>query len=109
MSEDEIEKLREEKMKNLQEREEAESQEQDQKERIKAQASKYFTDEASSRLGNKRLTDPDLVAQIETRIMQLGRTGQISEGEITDEQVKRMLKDLQGSGKDSRNISFRKK
>lgn len=108
MSDDELEKLREEKMQELQEQQESqEEQMEQQRQAIKQKASQYLTDEASSRLGNVRIARPEVAQSVEMQIAQLGETGRIRE--VTDEDLKQILKDIQKDrDEDKGNISFRK-
>jgi len=96
MDEDELEKIREKKLKEMQEQEEdAETDAENQRQQIKSMAAPYLTKEAKSRLGNIRAAKPEMTSQIETQIARLGQMGQISKGEITDSKLKQMLKELQ--------------
>ncbi len=104
--EDDLEELREEKRKELQEQD-VEEQEEQQREQISKMASKYLTSEAQSRLANIRAADPDKASAVETQIAKLGRAGQIDE--MTDDQLKSILKSLQNEkDKNQSNIKFRR-
>ncbi len=106
MSEDELEKLKREKMKKAQRgnNQSREMQEQQARKRLKKIASQILTDEARSRLGNIRVANPDMASTIELRLVQLHKMGSIN-GKITDDQLKNMLKKLQ-ENKDSTNIKY---
>ena len=106
MSEDELEKLKREKMKKAQRgnNQSREMQEQQARKRLKKIASQILTDEARSRLGNIRVANPDMASTIELRLVQLHKMGSIN-GKIMDDQLKNMLKKLQ-ENKDSTNIKY---
>lgn len=105
---DDLEKLREEKMKQLQEQQESqEEQVEEQRQAVKDEASKYLTDEARSRLGNVRVARPEIAESVEMKIAQLGRRGAI--GKVSDDDLKKILKDIQSDKeKQQGNISFRR-
>lgn len=110
---DELEKLKEERMKQRQQQQGGENQVnpeeqmEQRRQQIKQQAAQYLTKKAKSRLGNIRAADPDLAASIEMQIVQLGRTGQIDE--VTDDELKDILRSIQ-SEKDQNqtDIKFRR-
>ncbi len=108
MSDDELEKLREEKMQELQgQQEDQEEQIEQQRQAVKQKASKYLTDEARSRLGNVRVARPELAQSVEMQIARLGEMGRVQE--VTDSDLKQILKDIQSDRENSNgNISFRK-
>jgi len=109
MSEKEdIEKLKEERMEELQDGEvAAEDQAEERRQQIKQQAAQYLTEEARSRLGNIRAAEPDMAAAVEMQIAQLGETGRIDK--IDDDQLKDILRSI---GKERENdqtdIKFRR-
>lgn len=104
--EDELEELREQKKKEIQETD-REEQEKKQREQISQMASEYLTSEAQSRLANIKAADPDKASAVETQIAKLGRSGQVTE--ITDDQLKNILKSLQEEkDKNKSNIKFRR-
>lgn len=100
MTED-IEELRKEKLQEMQEEDERDEQ----REQIIQAAKQYLTDEAQSRLENIRVARPEQASMVESQIAKLGMTNRI-QGEITDEELKKMLKDLNQSGSDY-NIKHR--
>ena len=108
MSDDELERLREEKRKELQEQQQSqEDQVEQQRQAIKQKASQYLTDEARSRLGNVRAARPELAQSVEAQIARLGETGHIQK--VDDDSLKEILRDLQKDKEDSKgNISFRR-
>lgn len=93
---EDIEELREEKLKEL---EEQSDQEEDRREQVKDAASEYLSSEAQSRLENVRAARPEQASSIEEQIARLGMAGQI-QGEITDSELKTMLKKLNEKGSD---------
>ncbi len=54
-----------------------------------------LTPEARSRLAHLRLTNPEMVEQIELQIIQLAQMGRIN-SKITDDQLKQLLQNLVG-------------
>lgn len=104
VDEDELDKLREEKMEQLEDQEESRERQQEQ---VKQMASQYLTKEARSRLGNIRAAKPDLAQSIEMQIARLGRAGQVDR--VSDDQLKDILKSLQSERENSEsNIKFRR-
>lgn len=107
MDEEDLEKLKKEKMEDL-EGEEAGGAAEKKQERIRKQlkqiASQILTEEARSRLGNIRTAKPDLASAIEYQLVQLHRAGQIN-GKISDKELKRLLKKIQ-EGQDEQDIKY---
>lgn len=107
MSNKDLEKLKKEKLKQMQGGNSANMQKQQEEQarkRLKKIASQILTDEARSRLGNIRVAKPELASQIEMQLVQLYRSGSIRD-KITDDQLKDLLKTVQDS-KDSTNIKY---
>lgn len=104
MDEDKLDKLKKEKMKQLQgqgasdmDPQDMQAQQEEQmREQLKQIASQILTDEARSRLGNIRAAKPDMASQIELQLVQLYKMGQIQD-KITDDQLKDLLQRLQES------------
>jgi len=98
-----IEELRRRRMQELQQQaaaQQAASQEQEQARReLEAQKRQammqILTPEARGRLANLRLTKPELVDQIELQLIQLAQMGRVK-SQITDDQLKELLKNLVG-------------
>jgi len=109
MSDDELEAIRRQKEAQLREqalREQAQDQQiaeaQAQKEALLRQ---ILTPEARARLTNIRMVKPQFAEQIEIQLIQLASSGRLR-GQVTDEQLKGLLKQLQGQERE-RKISFR--
>ena len=71
---------------------EAQAQFEAQKKQILAQ---ILTPEARNRLGNLKLTKPELVNQIELQLIQSAQAGSLR-GKVTDEQLKVLLRQIAG-------------
>ena len=93
--EDELERLREEKMKELQERDEGEAQEQKQRAEAqkKAVLRKSLEPEARERLQALRMAKPQFAEQVERQVVALAQSGRL-QGKIDEEQMKQILKEL---------------
>lgn len=108
MSEDELEKLREKRRKELKEKK---GSEEDQERAAAAEAQKkaalrqILTPEARQRLSNLKTVKPDFAESIEQQLILLHSRGRV-QGKIDDDQLKEMLKKAQ-SGK--RDINIRRK
>jgi programmed cell death protein 5 len=99
--EDELERLREEKMKELQERDEGEAQEQKQRAEAqkKAVLRKSLEPEARERLQALRMAKPQFAEQVERQVVALAQSGRL-QGKIDEEQMKQILKELQPDSDD---------
>ena len=108
MPDEDIEKLREQKRKELEQQQESQEQQiEEQRKAIKQKASQYLTDEARSRLGNVRVARPEVAQSVEMQIAQLGERGAFQK--VTDSDLKEILQDIQKDKDDSKgNISFRR-
>jgi programmed cell death protein 5 len=110
MSEDDLDKLREERRKQLQDGEnqvDPEEQQEQQRESIKKMAAQYLTKEARSRLGNIRVAQPDLASSIEMQVYRMGQSGQVDK--IDDDQLKRILRQIQDDkDQNQTDIKFRR-
>ncbi|MDY6769215.1 MAG: DNA-binding protein [Candidatus Nanohaloarchaea archaeon] len=105
MDEDELEKLKQEKLDQMEGNEvDAEQQQEQIRQQLKQVASQILTDEARSRLGNIRAAKPDLASAIEYQLVQLHKAGQI-QGKIDDDQLKRLLKRVQEE-QDEQDIKY---
>lgn len=103
MDEDELEKLKKEKLQEM-EQDGGDQQEEQIRQQLKQIASQILTEDARSRLGNIRVAKPDLASSIEFQLVQLHRAGQIRD-KITDDQLKELLKKIQESD-DERDIRY---
>lgn len=108
MPDDDLEKLREQKRKELQQQQDDQEQQiEEQRKAIKQKASEYLTDEARSRLGNVRVAKPELAQSVEMQIAQLGERGAFQK--VTDSDLKEILQDIQNDKNNNEgNISFRR-
>ncbi|MDY6766152.1 MAG: DNA-binding protein [Candidatus Nanohaloarchaea archaeon] len=105
MDEDDLERLKEEKLDELEGEEvDAEQQQEKIRQQLRQVASQILTDEARSRLGNVRAAKPDLASAIEYQLVQLHKAGQI-QSKIDDDQLKRLLKRVQQE-QDDQDIKY---
>ncbi|MFB6292201.1 MAG: DNA-binding protein [Candidatus Nanohaloarchaea archaeon] len=105
VDDEELEKLREERMQDLESGEDSREEDAErQRDQIRQKAAKYLTSEAKSRLGNIRAAKPDLASSIEMQIARLGDSGQIEK--VGDDQLKDILRKLQNS-RDESDIKHR--
>jgi programmed cell death protein 5 len=65
-----------------------------------------MTDEAKQRLSNIKLVKPEMAENIENQLVQLAQSGRLS-GKITEEQLLRLLKQIQDRKRDSK-IKFKR-
>ena len=110
--EDELEKLREERLKELQDQggsEQAEEQMKAQQQQAEAQKQallrQYLTDGARKRLNTIRMSKPDFADQVEQQLLALAQSGRI-QGQIDEDKMKELLKELKPDSK-SFNIRHR--
>ncbi len=109
---EELEKLREERSKELQEQgsqdqESAEEAREQQKESIWNQAKQHMTSEAISRLGNVKAANEELALSVAQQVTRLGASGQI--GKVDEDQMKKILRSLQSEKeKNESDIKFRR-
>jgi programmed cell death protein 5 len=109
MSDEELDAIRKRKLAQLQEQalqdqaqEQAAAEAQAQKDAV---LRRILTPEARARLSNIRMVKPQFAEQIEIQLIQLAGAGRLR-GQVTDEQLKKLLKQLQGQERE-RKISFR--
>ncbi|PSP70156.1 DNA-binding protein [Halobacteriales archaeon QH_6_68_27] len=100
-SDEELERLREEKMEQLQdqqggeETQEAREAQREQREaQKKALLRQHLTDEARKRLNTIKMSKPQFGEQVEQQVVALAQSGRI-QGRIDDEKMKAILKELQ--------------
>jgi programmed cell death protein 5 len=112
-SQDDLEKLREEKMQELRERKQQEGgeSEADEARRQQAEAQKkallrqHLTDGARKRLNSVKMSKPEFGEQAEQQIVALAQRGQIG-GKIDEEKMKALLKELKP---DSKSFNVRRR
>lgn len=103
---DELKEKKKEKLKNQMERQEVEEEKRKQMEQQKqALLKQILTTDARSRLSNLRMAKPDFTEKVEMQLIQVAKTGRI-DLPINDEQLKKILKKLQGN-KESIDIERR--
>lgn len=102
---DRLEKLREQKMQELQDQaeqqqsEEAQEQARQQQEAQKeALLRQYLTDDARQRLNAIQMSKPDFADQVERQLVALAQSGRI-QGKIDEEQMKDLLRELKPESK----------
>lgn len=99
-SDDELERIREKKMQELQEQ----AQEQDQSEAMEAQREQmeaqkkallrqHLTDGARKRLNTVKMSKPQVGEQVEQQVVALAQSGRL-QGKIDEEKMKQLLKEL---------------
>ena len=101
-NEEELEKLRQEKMENLQNEREGQGVDEEAKEaqreqmeaKKKAMLRKHLTDGARKRLNTVKMSKPDFGEQVEQQVLALAQSGRI-QGKIDEEKMKQLLKELQ--------------
>lgn len=102
-SDEELEELRRRRMAQLQRagsEDQRRAQQQQQVERQKqAIIRKILTPEARQRLTNIRMVKPEFAEDLEMQLIQLAQSGRL-QGQVTDEQLKRTLVQLQGQKKE---------
>jgi programmed cell death protein 5 len=105
-TDDEIEKLREKKLEQLQEQQEGgagdearEAQRQQAEAQKKALLRKSLTDSARQRLNSVKMSKPEFAEQVEQQVVALARSGRI-QGQIDEEQMKSLLQELQPDQQD---------
>jgi len=112
MSEDkELAALRAKKQAELEQQYAAQQQQDAQMEVIEQQRTQalitILTDDARTRLLNIKLANPNLANTIENQLISLGQSGRLK-ARITDDQLKTMLRQLQGSKRES-SIHYKRK
>lgn len=99
-SEDELERIREQKRKQLEERGESEEQKEAMEaQRQQAEAQKkavlrqHLTDGARKRLNTVKMSKPDIGEQVEQQVVALAQSGRIQD-KIDEDKMKQILKEL---------------
>lgn len=112
-NQDDLDKLREEKMQELRERKQAqegnseaqEARQQEAEAQKKALLRQHLTDGARKRLNSVKMSKPDFGEQAEQQILALAQRGQIN-GKIDEEKMKALLKELKP---DSKSFNVRRR
>jgi programmed cell death protein 5 len=110
-SDEELEKLRQEKLEQLQEQgggpdEEAmEAQREQQEAQKKAILRQHLTDEARKRLNTVKMSKPEVGEQVEQQLVAVAQSGRI-QGKIDDEKMKQLLQELTP---DSKSFDIRRR
>lgn len=111
-SEDELERIREQKRKQLEEQqgqqgqEEAmEAQHQEAEAQKKAVLRQHLTDGARKRLNTVKMSKPDVGEKVEQQVVALAQSGRI-QGQIDEEKMKEILKELTP---DSKSFDIRRR
>ena len=103
---DRLEELREQKLKELQERQQGQSENQEAQEAAQQQAEaqkqallkQHLTDGARQRLNAVQMSKPQFAQQVEQQIIALARSGRV-QNRIDEDQMKALLKELQPESK----------
>ncbi|MFB6143888.1 MAG: DNA-binding protein [Candidatus Nanohaloarchaea archaeon] len=105
--EDEIEKLKEEKLREIQEGEEdQETRAEERKNQVWSQAKQYMSPDAKSRLANVKAANERLALAVARQIATLGKSGRIEK--VDEEQMKSILKSVQDQKGSEPDIKFRR-
>jgi programmed cell death protein 5 len=112
-NQDDLDKLREEKMQELRERKQAqegdgevqEARQQEAEAQKKALLRQHLTDGARKRLNSVKMSKPEFGEQAEQQILALAQRGQIN-GKIDEEKMKALLKELKP---DSKSFNVRRR
>lgn len=103
MDEDELERIKKQKLQQLKEQKESSEEQERSEEQFEAQKKailrKLMTPRARERLGRVRVARPEIAKNIESQIIMLAQRGAI-QGKITDETLKDLLKKLTDNKKD---------
>lgn len=98
-SEDELERIREQKKKQLQEQAQEVDEEAIEQQRQQAEAQKkailrqHLTDGARKRLNTVKMSKPDVGEQVEQQLVALAQSGRI-QGKIDEDKMKQLLREL---------------
>lgn len=112
-SQDDLDKLREEKMQELREQQQGqeasgeaqEARQQEAEAQKKALLRQHLTDGARKRLNSVKMSKPEFGEQAEQQILALAQRGQIN-GKIDEEKMKALLKELKP---DSKSFNVRRR
>lgn len=112
VDEDELDKLREERMNEIQNGENSSVEDQQeaaehQKQQLWDKAKQYMTSDARERLSNMRVANEQLAISVTQQIVMLGNSGRVSK--VDDDQMKGILKEIQKDKEQNQSdIKFRK-
>jgi programmed cell death protein 5 len=108
MTDDELEKLREEKKQEMQENQEAQKEQQEEMEKqVWSQAKQYMTSDAKDRLSNIKVADKRKALSVAQQITRMAEAGRISK--VNDDQMKEILKSIENEKQESQSdIKFRR-
>ncbi len=110
MDKDEIRRIKERKKRELQEDSEMQKRNQEMEKKIeqkkKEALRKILTKEARERLNTVKLTNKEVVDQLETYLVQLSQSGQLRE-KIDEEKLKKILRSIKDEQKKDWNIKRR--
>lgn len=103
-SDEELEALRRRRMADMQraaydDQRRAQAQQQQVERQKQSIIRRILTPEARQRLTNIRMVKPEFADELEMQLIQLAQSGRL-QGQVTDEQLKRTLMQLQGQKKD---------
>jgi programmed cell death protein 5 len=110
-SEDELERIREKKMEQLQEQAEKQDEEAIQEQRQQAEAQKKailrqnLTDGARKRLNTVKMSKPQVGEKVEQQVIALAQSGRI-QGKIDEDKMKQLLQELTP---DSKSFDIRRR
>lgn len=103
---DELERIRQRKLMEMQQRFEEQKQAEEQQNAMEAQKEmllkKILTPEAKSRLTNIRIANPEFATQLEFLLLRVYQTGQVSK--IDDSQLRKLLLKIKGNKKETKII-----
>jgi len=102
---EELEAIRQKKLAQLQQDQDAARIQEEQREALEAQKQailrQLLTEEARQRLANVKLVRPQLAESVEMRLIQLAQQGAVQE-KLTDSQLKEILRKIQGQKRDTK-------
>lgn len=112
VDEDEIDKLREKRMNEIQNGDESSIEDREkaaeqQKEQLWEKAKQYMTSDARERLSNMKIANEQLAMSVAQQITMLGSSGRVTK--VDDDQMKNILRQIQKDKKNNQSdIKFRK-
>ena len=104
-NDEEMEAIRQKKLIEMQQQQAAQHVQEEERAALEAQKQnilrQILTEEARQRLANIKLVRPQLADAVELRLIQLAQQESLS-GKITDEQLKEILRKIQGQKRDTK-------